>query len=294
MAKLRDYHRKKYSNPFFKKTKSGFFFRSRRLNYGGRGRGSWRVKFATFLFIVLAGVLIYFVLFSSYFVIKNVKISGLERISQEDLRGIIDSQVFSRRFLIFSQNNIFIFNEVAAEKKINEKYALNVLKINKRLPGTLKISLEEKKTAMIWKTADKFYMVDWDGVIIREILAEEVSEYPENQSGTKMAVVFDESNASVAVKDEILTRQIAQGVVDLRNNFPRVTGLQISNLAMNDRNDPTIKCMTHEGWEAHFSLISDLNAQINKLAVFLEEKNQGERKGLQYIDMRFEDRIYYK
>lgn len=292
MAKLRDYHRKHYSNPFFEKSKRGFFSRGRRNHYGRRG--SWRIKLVAFLFIILVGASVYFVFFSQCFVIKNIGISGVEKISQDELRGLIDAQLSARKFFVFPQNNIFIFDEKAAEKIINEKYALDSLKINKKLPGTVQISLVEKKPAIIWKTTDKFYLIDWGGAIISEISSEEVPGYLGNQPGAKMAIVSDDSNTSVAVKDEILTSQVVQNIDDLQNNFSQTTGLQISVLTMANHDDPTIRCGTSEGWEAYFSLVNDLNAQINKLKIFLEGKNQEERRGLQYVDLRFEDRVYYK
>jgi cell division septal protein FtsQ len=292
MRRIKDYHRKQYNNPFFKKTKKGLFSRSRNRYYNRRG--SWRAILALFLSTFLIGISVYFVFFSQYFAIKNILISGTEKISQDEMRGLLDTQISARRFFVFSQNNIFIFDEKTAEKTISEKYALNFFKINKRLPGTLQISLEEKKPAIIWKTTDKFYLIDWGGAIISEISSEEVPGYPGNQPGAKMAVVFDDSNASVAVKDEILNSQIIQNINYLQNNLPQTTGLQISNMAMASHDDPTIRCATDEGWEAYFSLASDLSTQINKLKIFLEQKNKDERRGLQYIDLRFEDRVYYK
>lgn len=291
MGRIKDYHRKQYNNPFFQKTKKGIFSRRRSRH---SHHGSWRVKLAVFLFIVLVGAAVYFVFFSQYFVIRNIQISGVEKISQDDLHSLIDSQLATRRFFIFNQDNIFVFDEKTAEKIIDGKYALNSLKIDKSLPGTLKISLEEKKPAIIWKTADKFYLVGGDGAIINEISPEEVSGYQGNQPGVKMAVVFDDSNASVSTKDEILTSRVVQNINDLQNYLSQTTGLQILNLEMANHDDPTIKCLTGEGWEAYFSFVNDLNAQVNKLKVFLEEKNQAERRGLQYVDLRFEDRVYYK
>lgn len=290
MAKFRDYHRKSYVNPFFGVGRRGVAAKNKHR----RGFGSWRVKLVAFLFIILLGAGIYFVFFSPYFSIKNIEISGLEKISYDELRGMVDKEISSRRFFIFNQNNIFIFNEKEIRDKVYGKYALNFIKVDKSLPGTIKISLEEKKPALIWKTTDKFYVVDFDGAIIREITQTEVGEYQGNQSGAKMATVFDESNTSVANKDKVLSGQAVGAITDIQNNLSRATGLVILNFVIADRNDSTLKCITGDGWGAYFSLINDLNAQINKLTAFLMDKKQEERKGLEYVDLRFEDRVYYK
>ena len=292
MGRMRDYHRKKYQNPFFKRPSATG--RGRRFRNRHQSSGSWCGRLIIILLIILLSGAIYFIFYSPYFSIRQIEISGLQKIDYNELRAVIDSHLASRRFLIFPQNNIFIFDEKSVEKEINERYALNYLKIEKRLPGFVSISVEEKMPALIWKTVEKFYLVDGDGVIIREIREEEVSGYQANQPGANMALVFDESNEITAVKEQIITRKKAEAVVDLQNNLARATGLQIVNFAMANREDSMIKCLTGEGWQIYFSPADDLNAQIQKLSVFLKEKNQEDRRGLQYVDLRFEDRVYYK
>ncbi len=261
--------------------------------YFGKKR-SWRGKLLALLFFIFTLGLLYFIFFSPYFGIKNIEISGLEKINYDEMRAAVDAQTKSRRFFVFSQSNIFIFDEKGIAEKLNEKYSLEFLQIDKSLPGNIKISLEEKKPAIIWKSAEKLYLVDWDGAIIREIPKTEVLEYPVNNPGAKMATVFDESNSTVEIKENILAAEEIYDINDLQNNFPRATGLSISNFMMTDKDDSAIKCVTGEGWAAYFSLINDLNAQIVKLNAFMGENNLEARKGLEYVDLRFEDRVYYK
>ncbi|MFH2136057.1 MAG: hypothetical protein ABII19_00265 [Patescibacteria group bacterium] len=289
MGRIKDYHKKSYINPFFGGGKKGTGFRK----YFGRKRG-WRGKLLALLFLSVISGLGYFIFFSPYFSIKKIEISGLEKINYDEMRAMVDDQIASRRFFIFSQDNIFIFDEEKLQELLNEEYSLEFLKIGKSLPGIIKISLEEKKPAIIWKTAGKFYLVGWDGAIIREISETGVSEYLGNQPGAKMAEVFDERNSVVQVKENILTTEEVRTINDLQNNLPRATGLGILNFTMTNKDDSTVKCLTREGWTAYFSLINDLNAQIVKLNAFMTEKNIEARKGLEYVDLRFEDRVYYK
>lgn len=292
MGRMRDYHRKKYQNPFFKRPNA--ISRGRRFRNRHQSFGSWRGRMFVILLIILLGGAIYLIFYSPYFAIRQVEISGLQKIDYNEFRGVMDRQIASRRFLIFPQNNIFIFDEKSVEKEINERYALNYLKIEKRLPGVIRISMEEKMPALIWKTTEKFYLVGGDGVIIREIQEEEVPGYQANETGTNMALVFDKSNEITAVKEQIISGEKAEAVVNLQNNLARATGLQIVNFAMANREGLMIKGLTSEGWQIYFSPIDDLNEQIQKLNVFLKEKNQEDRRGLQYVDLRFEDRVYYK
>ncbi len=294
MAKLRNYYKKKYVNPFFRKTKKGFTSRGRGFYYGAGGGGSWRSKLVLFLGIVAAGCLFYFIFYSSYFTIKNIKISGLQKINESEIRDIINSQINSRKILIFKQNNIFIFDENSIKNKIDSKYALDFLKVEKGLPGNLSFEIQEKTPIIIWKTGDKYYFVDKDGVIIREIPEGESWNNGSNQPGSKMAVVFDENNEPTTIKETILTSETVKTIAELQNNLFGVTGLLISNFRTTKHSNSTIKSLTNEGWEIYFSTINDLNAQVEKLKLFLGEKKPEDRQSLEYVDLRFPDRVYYK
>lgn len=293
MAKRRNYYRKKYVNPFFKKTKGGFTGRGRGFYYGAGGKGSWLSKFILFLVIIAAGGFFYFIFYSSYFSIKNIKISGLEKINESEIRDIINAQINSRRIFIFKQSNIFIFDENLIKNKIDGKYALNFLKVEKGLPGNLNFEIQEKTPIIIWKTGDKYYSVDKDGIIIREIPEGESQNNEIDQPESKMAVVFDENNEDVTIKETVLTIEAVQAVVKSQNSLFGMTGLSISNFRTTKRGE-TIKGLTNEGWETYFSATSDLNAQIEKLKSFLGEKKPEDRQNLEYVDLRFPDRIYYK
>lgn len=289
MGRIKDYHKKRYSNPFFD-GRSG----RRRRSRTNKQRGSWRNKIILFFLIILLGAVIYFIFYSPYFEIKEVNVSGLERINYDEMRGVIENQMSGWRLLFFKQNNIFIFDEKAAENVLSDKYILKLCNIDKRLPGTMIVSVEERNPALFWKTGERYYVVDWDGTIIREISSEEISGYPPNQSGAKMALVFDESNTGANLREEILSSEIVKAISGLQNNLAGETELAINNFSMTKESDTAVKASTSEGWQIYFSLTNDLNAQIDKLKAFLMEKGPEDRQGLQYVDLRFSDRIYYK
>jgi hypothetical protein len=293
MAKVRDYHKKNYRNPFFRKSKSGSATRGRGFYYG---RGPSRLKALrklTVLFLLLMAAVgwVYFLFYSPYFEIKKIEISGLERISEAELEEMLRSQITNRKFLIFKQNNIFWFDENFAEKTINSKYALVSLKIDKKLPNILKVKLEEKKPALAWKTGEKFYHADWDGTIIHELSQNEVAAVLDTK---EMPLVYDENNQEIEIKNTILTPLLVQFTVNLHNTLSEKTGLTIDGFVVINQPNTIIKAVVRDGWQIYFSSSRDFNLQIDKLSLFLRERKEEDGKIQEYIDLRFEDRIYYK
>jgi len=283
-----NFHKKNYRNPFFKRSKSGF----RYLKDSQKNKMRLlRKRIFLVLFLATAAGWVWFLFYSPYFEIKKIEIFGLEKISESEIKEIIQSQIANYRFLIFRQKNIFWFDEKLAEKNINSKYVLTSLKINKKLPETIEIILEEKKPALIWKTGEKFYYADWNGIIIHELSQDEVSTVLNQKV---MPLVYDENNQTLEIKNEILTSQLVQFIVNLNNNLSKeTTNLVIEGFKVVNKPNTIIKALANNGWQIYFTGSQDLDSQIKKLNLFLKE-NKEEKNIQEYIDLRFEDRVYYK
>lgn len=291
MKKVRDYHKKHYKNPFFRKVKRGSATRGRGFYYG-REPSRFKTLRKTVVLILLLAVAIgwfYFLFYSPYFSIQKIEIFGLEKIDETEIKKLLQLQIASHRFLIFKQKNIFWFDEESAKKIINLNYGLTFLEINKKLPDTLIVKLEEKKPFFIWVTGEKFYYVDQDGMIIHELAIEEVSA-AKNQK--EIPLVYDENNQEIKIKDTVLTPSLIQFIVNLHKAWFEKINLSIIGFVVTHQPDTMVKASTLDGWQIYFTSNRDLNLQIEKLSLFLKEMDK--EKISEYIDLRFEDRVYYK
>lgn len=59
-------------------------------------------------------------------------------------------------------------------------------------------------------------------------------------------------------------------------------------------NDPTVVAVVQEGYEIRLDTSSDINTQIQKLSVALKERLSNKINTLQYIDVRFGNKVYYQ
>jgi len=93
------------------------------------------------------------------------------------------------------------------------------------------------------------------------------------------------------VVDSRIVSDISKIKQDLQTN---IGGLNIAkaDIISADRLNTT----TSEGWIAYFNLSSDIGLQITKLNLLLQNKfpKPEDRKKLNYIDLRFENKVYYK
>ena len=273
-----DYHKKNYSNPFFRHKKK-IKIKSPSL--------TWRVKLIIFEIIILIGGIIWFCCFSTYFAISAIDVIGAEKISIQDIKELARQQTKHRRFLFGSQKNLFFLNANELIKTLNEQYCLDNIVIKKKLPGILIIKFKEKIYSVIWHQSDKYYYIDEAGNIIIETNPLEIKQknYPliDYQGGGEIAdKKIDGQNDNINF------------IIKLFNEFKKAKyGFKIERFIINNELN-TVKMIINQGPEVYFNTREDLEKQVTKLLVLINEKLKDDFNEKTYIDLRYGDRVYYQ
>jgi hypothetical protein len=278
------------------------------------------LKIYGFLAIVLILGLGYFLLYSDRFEIKNIDVSGTRNIRADDIKSIAESQIAERRFLIFKQRNLFAFSKKELTEKINDKYVLDDLRINKDLPGSLKIEIKEKISLVIWVSNNRYYNLDSNGIAISEILnlnkskstknktQEETAPEPEffdikplnsgelidNREISSFPLIFDETNNEVVLGQSVISSDMISIILNLNKKIPEKINISVNSFKIPELGSREVKIVTNEKWEIYFDTNKDIEMQLNNLKLTLDEKIKGNRSSLQYIDLRFGNRVYYQ
>ena len=273
-----DYHKKNYSNPFFRHKKR-IKIKSPSL--------TWRVKLIIFEIIILISGIIWFCCFSTYFAISAIDVIGAEKISIQDIKELARQQTKHRRFLFGSQKNLFFLNANELIKTLNEQYCLDNIVIKKKLPGILIIKFKEKIYSVIWHQLDKYYYIDEAGNIIIETNPLEIKQknYPliDYQGGGKIVdKKIDGQNDNINF------------IIKLFNEFKKAKyGFKIERFIINNELN-TVKMIINQGPEVYFNTREDLEKQVTKLLVLINEKLKDDFNEKTYIDLRYGDRVYYQ
>ena len=273
-----DYHKKNYSNPFFRHKKR-IKIKSPSL--------TWRVKLIIFEIIILISGIIWFCCFSTYFAISAVDVIGAEKISIQDIKDLSRQQTEHRRFLFGSQKNLFFLNADELIKTLNEQYCLDNIVIKKKLPDTLIIEFREKIYSVIWHQSDKYYYIDETGNIIAETNPLEIKQknYP----------LIDYQGEGEIIDKKIKDQNDKINfIIKLFNEFKKVKySFKIERFII-DNELNTVKMIINQGPEVYFNIREDLKKQVTKLSVLINEKLKDDFNKKVYIDLRYGDRVYYR
>lgn len=128
-------------------------------------KGLVRNKFVKFFFtFVIAGGLIFFgryFLFSSKFDIKTVEIKGCKNIERE----FVESK-FSG---IIGRNIFFIRASSLKEEVENYSPFIKSVKVEKHLPSSVTITLQERDPYFVWMNLSGCYLIDSEGIVLEII-----------------------------------------------------------------------------------------------------------------------------
>jgi len=131
-------------------------------------------------FIILSG-LTYLFIFSSFFQIKEIKISGNIKVSVEDLRNNIAEQV-DKRIIFFNTKSIFLANLKEINKMLLEKFPqIAKVDLDREFPSSLLAQIEERKPVAVFCFThpsfeeqnlggqEDYFFIDKEGIIFEKV-----------------------------------------------------------------------------------------------------------------------------
>jgi len=228
-------------------------------------------------------VLVYIFLFSSLFKIKAVEVFGNREVNSEEVKNS------------FSYGNIFLTTENKVKNdliKIIPK--ISDLEISKNLiKRSVKLTIEERERLGIACIMDsssaeaveeECFYVDKKGVIFEDA--------PQT-SGSLILLIKDYSQREFYLGKKIFEQRIVDFISQARQGLSSEIGLIALDFNVLSFPPKDLKVMTNEGWYIIFDLEGDIKNQLRSIGAALEEKIK-DRESLEYVDLRIENRIYYK
>ena len=234
------------------------------------------------LSVLTVGVaLFYFSVFSSFFQIKKIKVSGNEKVAADDIKNAVSNNV-GRRIIFFDTKSIFLADFEKAKKILLKSFPkISQVKLKRKLFNTLLVRVEERRPVAVFCRDNDCFLIDGKGVIFEKAL--------EPYSGLEIrrtSQIAELNLGARAVEEEKMSR-ILEIKAKMEDNF----GISLKKILI--LSDTKLNVETEEGWEIYFNPEKDLNWQITELSAILKKElfSPNKRKNLKYIDLRF-NKVY--
>ena len=290
----RDYSRKSFNNPLFQRSRE-------------RGPERWRARLTAFAILLALGGWIWFIGFSPTFRIDEIEIVGNENVPDWEVRDAVMDALKARRWLIMPQTSLLIASEADIADVLNERYVLESLEVTKHPPRKLTIALKERVSAVLLQLPDgRQGLVDLQGTVTRLYRPEESLEVTKRlgpsikeQAGApkvQYPVLFDERDETLELREEALHPRVVQAAIDLPKLFEERFGRApyFEEARIDGKDAQTIRLRVSEGWSIYLDAAQDLRGQLLNAEVVLKTKVGAQRPQLDYIDVRFGEKVFFK
>lgn len=225
-------------------------------------------------FLFLLGGAFYFSFFTEYLKVKSVEISGNQKISSDEIRAVVEDEL-SSKLLGAVPKNIFLVNLKKINNDIVKKFPLAYeVNINRKLFNSITLNIEERIPIASLCSSNGCFNIDKQGVVF------------ENGENKGFVIKKDQD---IKIGEKIIDKDYLEGIMEI---FKKVEG--IKEIIISDREKIIVKML--EGWDAYFNGKENTIAdQITNLKLVLEQKIPPEkRKNLEYIELRFGSKVYYR
>lgn len=236
------------------------------------------------LFLIL--IFAYILFLSPVFRVKDIKISDNRVISSEEINDSLNNFLSKEFLFFFNRNNIFL----AADNKLKNILfgdfpRIASIEIDKDIfKKTIELRIIERKEAGIFCRKDCYY-IDENGAIFEEA--------PQT-SGTLILAIKDNSEGEIEIGKNAIDKAFMAELINLKNDLLNQFGLKVLDFIIETDVLKDLRANTNEGWYILFDRERDLKNQLQALKLVLEGKIKDGRKNLEYVDLRIENRVYYK
>ncbi len=287
-----------------------------RPGFAERGRKKWNTRGLVFGGSVFAGfvclvVLAYFLFFSKFFTIDMVTVQAKGDLDASQIRQVLFQEMGRTRLGIIPETNIFWFSLSRARATLQDTFAISQLTIKKNYPNRISVTVEGKKFHALWYSQGIFYDITPSGSLRAAVDRSSIATVPSGigdatstplaqkkmptpimrDSGKIIPIIVDEKNQPIALGQTVVDQQYVDEIVTLPATLEQI-GVPFSSIHMT-QGAPDITIVTQEGWTIRFTLQEKFSDQLAYLDTVLREKIKGDRKKLNYVDVRFENRVYY-
>lgn len=243
-------------------------------------RKDYKKGFLLTLLVLLVMGVIYLVVFSPLFKITSVRLNSIKYQDQKIVEKIISD--YKDGFIL--NHNLVTINDSGLKKKISEVPGIKSVQISKKYPNELSVNVTERAPAFVWQVLDHKYLVDETGMIW--------ADYEDKFRDSP--VVVDIKNIPTEVGKKPVPSEFSQFVMNVSRDFKTMTGFNISKMEVIDTTSE-LKVYSSSSWYAYFDTTRSAKNELTNLNRILDEvKKSSKSKTLEYVDLRIDNKIFYK
>jgi len=242
--------------------------------------------FTAFLAIGVAFVSFFYI---PFFKVKSISITGNIIIPANDVIKIAEESLAGKYFRVFPRDNIFLISKKDILKNLGAGIPrIKTVRLEREFFDGLSLRITERENKALLCEKEDCAAVDEDGFVF------EKSPYI---SGGIILKFFDQRNSEenepleLALGKNILLRAQFKKIMDFAKLIPK-SGNEVVKIIL--KKEDIYEFYTEEGWQILTNVKNEPSQTFANLMTTLNFEVKEKRKKLDYVDLRFGNKVYYK
>lgn len=244
------------------------------------------------LWMLFFGTVGYLVLFSPFLVLREPVVTGLQNIDEDAFHRTLEEIVGQKYFGYFSRNRYFLLQPRSMESLLKERYPLlSHVSVQPVFPDGLTVTALEREDILVWCSSERCLHLLEDGS-----LQPTNDAYQEEENRARTVTLRDLSGRELSQGERITEQELIVFPGAFRKGLQDQLSLgTLPEMTFASRFANELRVKAEEGWEIFFSTKVSVTSSLEALRLFLEKEIKPERRrDLQYVDLRTENRIFYR
>lgn len=261
-----------------------------------RKKGNQRTMrewFFVFMLVVFCGAVGHMLFCSSFVSLVSIDVRGTDRVEQSSVQSVVESMLEGQKFTCIKNNNYFFVRTRKIEDAIKNDQRIKSVYVTKKFPHTIKIDITEYDVVPLWCLHDvggECFELE-DGCVVRRVDMQSslvtdnrhfiVVDRGHDSAEDGQCLIPSEDIAKIQFLGEELIYTLNVGIVQ-----PYIISF---------RGSREVRFDTDEGWHLLIDLSHDTQEILTTAQLFMKKVElPTKRIDLEYVDLRFPEKIFYK
>lgn len=217
--------------------------------------------------------------------VSEIHFSGLNVLTKEEIaKDIFDSTQGSYFGFLPRRSTVLLNTGTLQEKIKNDFPRIEDVIIKKLFPRTLQVTIEERKSFGILCAGSTCVYIDIAGFAYEDA--------PDSSGSLIMKIKTDAGLPRVG--ERVLDSALALRLILLRQEIKRALDMEVVGYELLKKVPREIRVDVSEGFRLIINRDDDFQNVFRVLKTVLDEEIKDRRSRLQYIDLRFGNKVFYK
>ncbi|MCF7835906.1 MAG: FtsQ-type POTRA domain-containing protein [Candidatus Marinimicrobia bacterium] len=253
-----------------------------------RKRAFFRFSLLFFVLLILLSGGIWGVFSVESLKIKGVSVEGVSVLSEKEIKETVESIMSANLFFVLPKDRIFTFSDKKTEDALLEKFGrISEIEIKRGLvDSTILIKIKEREPVALFcwdEVEEECFFLDKDGLLFEKA--------PVFSAGVFLKF-FDHRKygTSIGKKELSLSKDQLQKIIDFKKRLEPIFLVEKINL----KEEGACEFYSTDGWYLILDIKNDWNLVYDNLITLFENEISKDGGNLEYVDLRFGNKVFFK